>query len=121
MPYTRYFRHGGRAGEGLSGEGLGRGQVAEGLVRSELVVGSFPFLECAVERDQLEGPPVELVELLGVSALNPLDGAVEFRASQGEHEESDVSFLTGSFESGSELATAVDLACPDGEGHCFSI
>jgi len=54
-----------------------------------------------------------------MSALSPLDGAVEFRASRGEHEESDVSFLTGSFESGSELAATVDLERPDGEGHSF--
>jgi hypothetical protein len=76
-------------------------------------------LEGAVERGQLEGPLVELVELLGMSALSSLAVAVEFRASQGEHEESDVSFLTGSVESGGELAAAVDLECPDREGHSF--
>jgi hypothetical protein len=76
-------------------------------------------LEGAVERGQLEGALVELVELLGMSALSSLDRAVEFRASRGEQEELDVSILAGFFESGGELAAAVDLECPDWEGHSF--
>ncbi len=37
----------------------------------------------------------------------------------GGDEESDVSFLTGSFEGGGELAVAIDLQCPHREGHSF--
>jgi hypothetical protein len=108
---------GGGLGRGESGEELGRGEVAEGLVGALVVVGVFPFSEGVVDGADLEAALVELVELLGVGALGAFDGAIEFRAARRQDEEPDVSLPASLFEGGGELAAAVDLDCPDREGH----
>jgi len=60
-----------------SGEELGRGEIAEGLVRPDGVVGALPGQELAVQGGGLQEEGGALIELLRVGALGALDAAVQ--------------------------------------------
>jgi hypothetical protein len=62
---------------GLDEELLGS-EVAESLVRTDSVVGSFPSLEFNIELGDRERAGVNFIELLRMSAVGSFDLAVEF-------------------------------------------
>jgi hypothetical protein len=96
------------------------GELAEGLVGADGVVDGFPGDELAIEGWDVHGWGLDLVELLGVSSLSPLDGAIELGRAWREDEEVDAPFLAFCFEGGSELAAAVDLERLNAERHSLA-
>jgi hypothetical protein len=62
---------------GLDEELLGS-EVAESLVRTDSVVGSFPGLEFNIELGDRERAGGNFIELLRMSAVGSFDLAVEF-------------------------------------------
>jgi hypothetical protein len=80
------------------------------------VVNLLPLTEFAIEFFHLQGAEGNLVELFGVSAVGAFDGAVEFGRAR-QHEQVQAALLTGGFELGCELASAIDLQRTDGKGH----
>ena len=60
------------------GEELLRSSVAEGLVGADGAVGPLPVEQFLVEQGDLERAGGDLIELLGMGTLGPLNGAVEF-------------------------------------------
>ena len=60
----------------LLAEELLWGQVAQGLVRTDGVVGELPGPKLLVEGGHVQGELHDFVELLGVGALSPLDTTV---------------------------------------------
>jgi len=69
----------------LSEELLGR-EVAQSLVGTDGIVGSFPGFEFSVELGDGERASIDLIESLGVSTVGPLDPAVEFGRAGRQHE-----------------------------------
>ena len=57
---------------------LGGGEVAEGLVGADGMVGMLPGAEFSVQGGQGEVGGGDLVELLGVRTISAFDVAVEF-------------------------------------------
>jgi hypothetical protein len=57
-------------------EELERGEVAEGLMRADGVVDSFPVPQLAIEFFHFQRARRDLVELLGVGAVGAFDNAV---------------------------------------------
>src|SRR3990172_3258343 len=99
------------------GEVLGRGEVAERLVRPDRVVGGLPRPQLGLERAEIGLGVGDLVELLGVGPVGALDRAVELGAARRQDEEGDAPRLAVRLELGHELAAAVDADRPDREGH----
>ena len=60
------------------GEELGGGEVAEGLVGADGMVGMLPGLEFAIQGGDFESTGGDLIELLGVRTISAFDVAVEF-------------------------------------------
>ena len=56
---------------------LGRSASVQRVVWPERVVEALPVQKCSVERGHLQLHVIQLVELLGMSALRPLDVTVE--------------------------------------------
>src|SRR5262245_27130576 len=100
---------------------LGRGQLAEGLVWSDMVVGVFPAPEVAVDFGDSPGDLSfdELVELTAMGPVGALHVGVELWGVRRQQVEGQVKPLTGPFEEGFKLAAAVDLESFDGEGEPF--
>ena len=92
----------------MSQEFLG-GEIAQGLMRADGIVGSFPSFEFTVELGKRERAGGDLMEFLRVGTVGALDLAVEFRRARGQHEQAQAALLTGDFEDGGELAAAIDL------------
>ena len=59
------------------GDELVGSEVAQGLVGSDSVVGSFPSLELPVQGGQVQGEICNFIELFGMDALGPFHTAVE--------------------------------------------
>ena len=85
-------------------------QVAEGLVRADGVIDFFPLPQFAVEGVEVQGIGMDLIELLGVGAVDALDRAIEFGGAGRQDEQQQSALLAGLLELGGELAAAVDLA-----------
>ena len=85
------------------------GEVGERLVGAHAVVGVFPAAELVIEPQGLIGVGVHLVELFVMRAMGALDMGVELRRLGRKHEQRELFLLTGPFELGGELASAVDL------------
>ena len=100
-----------------SGEELGGGEIAEGLVRPDGVVSALPGHELAVQGGDLQGEGGDLMELLRVGALGALDAPIQLGRARGQDEEVDAACLAGLLEGGLELGASVHLDGPDGEGH----
>jgi len=96
---------------------LGGGEVAEGLVGTDGVVDGLPVAEGGLERGEARLGVGELVELLGVGPVGPLDRAVELGAPGRQDEEADAPGGTRLLELGHELRAVVDADGPDLEGH----
>ena len=77
------------------GEERGGGEVAEGLVGADGMVGMLPGAEFSVQGGQGEVGGGDLVELLGVRTPSAFDVAVEFRGTWGQDEEFQTPLLTG--------------------------
>jgi hypothetical protein len=86
-------------------------------MRTHGVVDLFPVPQLTIEFFHLQRASRDLVELLGMGAVGAFDGAIEFGRAQGQHEQMQATLLAGEFELGGELASAIDLHRPDGEGH----
>src|SRR5260221_13565170 len=86
-------------------------------MRTHGIVDLLPVAEFAIELFHLQRAESDLVELLGVSAVGAFDGAVEFGRTGRKHEQVQAALLTGGFELGGELASAVDLQSANGKGH----
>ena len=99
-----------------SGEELGGGEVAEGLVGADGIVGMLPGAEFRVQGGKGEVGGGDLLELLGMRTLSAFDVAVEFRGTWGQDEKFQTPRLAGGLELGGELAAAVDLQGAQGEG-----
>jgi len=67
-----------------SGEELGRGEVAEGLMGADGMVGMLPGAEFSLQEGQGEMGPGDLVQLLGVRTMSAFDVAVEFMGGRGQ-------------------------------------
>src|SRR5712692_5907953 len=86
-------------------------------MRTYGVVDLFPLPQLAVELFHLQRAGRDLIELLGVGTLGPLDRAVEFRRTGRQHEQAQSTLLAGLLELSRELAAAIDLQGADREGH----
>ena len=64
-----------------------RGTLPEGLARPDGVAGEFPGLESSVERWDMGGDGLDLVELFGVRALSAFDMGVELPGAGWREEE----------------------------------
>ena len=65
---------------------LGRSAAVQRVVRSEGVVEAIPVQQWAAERCDVQGAVIQLVELLRMGALRPLDMAVELRGAWRQSE-----------------------------------
>src|SRR6266511_1918139 len=95
------------------------GEVAERLVGAHGVVDDFPGSQLGAQLGHGRGRETALVELLGVSPLGALDGAVQFWTARRQLEQADSPRGAGGLEVGHELAAAVDLDRRDWERHPF--
>ncbi len=98
-----------------SGEELGGGLVAQGLLGVEVIVDVCPSTQRRLQRRQVEVAVVALPELAAAGAVGAPDAAVELGGARGQHEEPNRSFLTGRFKLGHALAAADDLDRPQRE------
>ena len=64
-----------------------RRPIPERLMRPDRIVRVFPVPEGMIEGGDTQVPVVELVELLGMRPLGPLDRAVELRRAGRQHEQ----------------------------------
>jgi len=71
------------------GQALSRGPVAEGLVGPDGVVHSLPGPEILRESLELGLGGGDLVELLGMGPVGPLDGAMELGGARRQDEQAD--------------------------------
>ena len=94
-----------------------RSKVSEGLVWSDGVVDAFPGSQSPVEGLDLKVTVIELIELLGMSALCALDMAIEFGRARRQHEQRQPLPLAGLLKDGLELTAAIDLNSPYSERH----
>ena len=94
---------------------LSGGQVAEGLVRPDMLVGVSPFQKPLIDRPFSGAVRHVHVELLSVRAVTPLPIGVEFRRTERRKVQGERQSVAGWFEEGLKLAAAVDLQGPDAE------
>src|SRR3990167_5661402 len=94
-----------------------RREIPQGLMGPNRVVDPFPPLQGLVEGPDGRLDRADLVELLAVRALGPLDAPVELRRPRGQHEEAQPPLLAGGLEGRLELAAPIDLQRLDAEGH----
>ena len=98
-------------------EELGRSQIAERLVRSNVIVGVFPGTLCCAKCREVQLSGIGFIKLFGVGAVGPFHGAVELRRTRGQDEQPNAAVLTGLLKGGGELTAAIDLNGPDRHGH----
>ncbi len=99
------------------GQVLGRREVAQGLVGTHRVVRRLPGQEGRPQAGQRRLGVGDLVELLGVGPVRPLDAPVELGAPGRQGEQGDVALGTRLLELGHELRAVVDREGPDPERH----
>src|SRR6516162_635200 len=85
------------------------GEVGEGLVGPDTVVGLFPLAELSVEYFGTVRVCADLIKLFVVGTVGALHVTVELRRFGWEHEQGQVSQLASFFKFSRELAAAVDL------------
>ncbi len=97
-----------------------RSEVAQGLVRTDGVVDVLPALQLLIELGEGRASVgCDFVELLVVGAVGPLDAAIQLRRATRQHEQTNLTQLTGLFEIGGELAAAIDLQSAHRERHAL--
>jgi hypothetical protein len=96
--------------------GLGRSQVFQGLMRTDVVVDSVPFLELTIMGLDARFDVLDLIKLFPVRPVRPFDVALQLRRARRDDEQADPARLAGLFEVALELRSAVDLDRPDREG-----
>src|SRR3989338_4511117 len=89
-----------------------RREIPQGLMGPHRVVDPFPPLQGLVEGPDGRLDRADIVELLAVRALGPLDAPVELRRPRGQHEEAQPPLLAGGLEGRLELAAPLDLQRP---------
>lgn len=93
-----------------------RGEVAEGLMRSEGVVGVLVGTECRLQGSEAWLDIGAGVELLARCSLHPFHLGIELGRPRREHEELDALSLAVGPELGPELIAPIDLDGRDGKG-----
>ena len=91
------------------GEELGGGEVAEGLMGADGIIGMFPGAEFTIQGGEFESGRGDFIKFLGRGTVGTFDVAVELGGARGQEEEFKAPFPAGLFERGGELAAAVNL------------
>src|SRR5688572_12481097 len=94
---------------GPSSEKLIRGQVAQRLVRPDVVVDLFPGPEQRVMRGELLGDLHEVVELLSMCPVGAFDLTIQLGTARRQDEEVNPQRLARGLEGRFELRAAIDL------------
>src|SRR5579863_2946406 len=92
-------------------------RISQSLVWADSVIGALPGQQLTIYLQQVPALRCDLVEFLVVCAMGTFDLTIEFRRAGRQHEQRQLSSLTGLLEFGGEFAAAVDLHGADGKGH----
>lgn len=98
-------------------EELSGRQIAESLMRADVIVDVFPLSLGRAQRREIKVARVRLVELFRVGAIGAFHVAVELGRVRRQHKQTDAPLLTGLFKGGGEFTAAIDLNGTDRHGH----
>src|SRR5262245_50729543 len=87
-------------------------QIAEGLMRANVIVDLFPVALREPQGGQVELAGIGLIEFFGMGPVRPFHGPIEFGGAWREDEEPNALLLAGLFKGGGEFTAPIDLNGP---------
>jgi hypothetical protein len=93
-------------------EKLGGCRIAEGLMRSNVVVDLFPFSLGAPQGGQVEVAGIGLIEFFGMGPVRPFHRPIEFGGARRQQKQANALVLTRLLKGRGEFAAAIDFEWP---------